>query len=601
MPGLLLTSTLVACVVGGAPDNPINSERLSAFGVPSVTDRGGMSTALRPPIDLDAEVLLYSGMPIEIDGETKYVGNLGTYFCLNSLAVSEDGRLAAIVAYSDTPQFPYIEVDGGLAVVREEPDGTFRALATKVSPIVGYPNGEVQLFGFPTETQSRSAFLSDGSYRTLARLQFGSPDVSLSGDWIVDIDDEGIHPVLRLEWHELPDGSDLSVRFDSQPQTDFSLPVGGIGSISGTPGQIGWRLEGREVVLLANLLDNPLTNSTPALSSGRFVVPLTDGSILTPFGLASETRKSFYARVDAEGVHEEFECSRGQFPALADGSERLVFSQYRGHAIEDGYFAALRGLVGNTLHEVTIAKFGDEIRRFLDNQTFDAFPPFDSSSSVQAILSTNNRGDVIAWRGTDPEVEFTSHALFFSGLEHEWRPVVATGQAQQLGVYSGGYGIKSQFDSALRRTITHDGTFVFSVDTIGYSNPGHIAWSLEGGYRLVHARGDFLTLPGDPVRPIQPFWKHVGQNPLNTTLFAVAQFVDDPDVEFKIAIIRQSLDSAHPLADLNRDGEVNALDLNIVIRGMSGGGTYEFSGDIDFDGAVDENDLQMLLDQWGER
>jgi hypothetical protein len=430
--------------------------------------------------------------------------------------------------------------------------------------------------------------LADGSYRLFAELEFESPNVSLSGDWIVDIDDEGIHPVLRLQG-----------LVDINPQTDLSLPIGGIRTVPGTPGRIGWRLDGRDLTELTNLLDNALTNSTSVIGSRRFTIPLADGSVLAPFGMQNERVKSFFARVGEDDVEVDFECTRAQFPSLPDGSERLSVSpQGLGHATENGYFVPLRASTDSETQEITIAKFGQEIRRFIDDQTFDGFPPFNPSGSVQTITSSNNRGNVIASRANGPGGDFNSYAAYFGGADQEWTPVIANGGAQQLGVYSG----YSPFVSGpLRRTMTHDGTVVFRIDPNPLFNRGHVAWSMERGYRLLHVRGDLLTLPGDPTRPIQPFWSHVGQDPLNTTIFAVAQFIDDPEIEWKDAIIRQSLDSAHPLADLNRDGEVNALDLNIVIRGMSGGGTYEFSGDIDFDGSVDENDLQMLLDQWGER
>jgi hypothetical protein len=582
MPGLLL-SMLVAGVVG-ARDEP---KDLTAFASVPGTDRRSQLSAPRPPVALDAEVLLYAGMPIDIDGETKYVGNLSFYRTLQSLAICDEGRFAAVVAYFDQPTFPYGTPEG-YAVVRERVDGSLAILANQDSPLIGYATGRVGHFGFANaQSQSRAALLPDGSYRLFAHLLFESPDFELAGDWIVDIDDEGIHPVLRLQG-----------LVDMHPQTDLSLPIGGIRTFSGTPGRLGWRLEGREVVFLANLLDNPLTSSTPVLGYRQFIVPLADGSILAPFGIVNETLKSFFGRVGEESVSIDFECVRGRFPSLPDGSERLTVStEYRGHATENGYFVPLRGIAGGVTQEITIAKFGDEIRRFIDDQTFNAFPPYNPSGSEQAISSTNNRGDVIASRANGPGGDFNSYAAYFGGPDNEWIPVIATGGGEQLGVYS---GASPYFSGPLRRTITHDGTFVFSIDANATFNRGHIAWSIERGYRLLHVRGDFLSLPGDAARPTQPFWSHVGQDPLNTTIFAVAQFIDDPDIEWKDAIIRQSLDSAHPLSDLNRDGEVNLLDLNILLRPIGPGeqGSYR---DIDFDGQVDENDLQMILDQWGQR
>lgn len=542
-------------------------------------------------------------MPIEINGETRYLGNLNSPLCLNSLAVSDDGRIAVIAVYSDKPRFPYIEPDDpyGLVLVREEPDGTLVAVATDEAPIVGYPSGRFDSFPFPlliSGSQTRPAFRSDGSYRTLARLEFDPPDSALTGKWIVDIDEQGIHPVLRHDWHELPDGRMLETKFDDSAQADFSLPIGGVGQMSGKAGRVAWRLDDREVVVLFNTLDDPLTNSSRPFTNGQYHIALLDGTVLVP----SSSGKRFYARLGTGGATVEFEVSPGQFPLLPDGSEQVVFSTtLRGHATQSGYFVPLRAFSNGTFYHLTLANIGSGIQRFLDNETFSQFPPFDPPQSRQTIFASNNLGDVVAWRYTEAPGEVTSRALYYRGQDEAWTPVAVSDRAAQLGVFSGYTDFEFNIGSPIRRDITRDGVFLFGVNYFSLLSRGEIGWSPEDGYRLIFASGDFLTLPSDPARPVQPLWRRAGQDPLSTTIFAIAQYDDDPEIEFKIAIIRQPIHASIPLADLNRDGEVNALDLNIVIRGMSGGGIYEFSGDIDFDGIVDENDLQMLLDQWGQR
>lgn len=110
--------------------------------------------------------------------------------------------------------------------------------------------------------------------------------------------------------------------------------------------------------------------------------------------------------------------------------------------------------------------------------------------------------------------------------------------------------------------------------------------------------GDSITLPDGYTRSSfqLPGYKRIDQQ--GNLVYAAYSQVSDFGLQ--VLFCRQPLAASTPLADLNRDGEVNLLDLNLVLRGMSEGPNSSI-GDVDFDGRTTFNDLQMLLDQWGNR
>lgn len=379
------------------------------------------------------------------------------------------------------------------------------------------------------------------------------------------------------------------------------MPIGGSGIVTGggEVARVAWRLSGRAVDIVVDYADVEESHGASPVLTTMTSFALADGSLLADFTAPPVSSQYFSARVSEGSFHVEFE-RHSTPPARPDGTDSVIpiVQGPPSFAFRDGYVKHLRSVPGSMTRQISAANFRGGVERFLDWESFSEYTPFSNRENRSQVIATNNANELVAARFEVSDSSY--HALFHLSRHDEWSFIACAHCPVTSGVFSGPVHVDP---TVLTRDITADGDFVFAVPNYDFFSWACIVWSVDSGHRLLSIAGDRLTIPGDDPAKSRVIARHIGHNAGSTLIFTHALLNDTPDIQYKIAIVRQHVSSSYPLADLNRDGIVDLLDLNILLDAMSKpvGSPESIAGDIDFNQRTDMNDLQILLRQWGQR